>query len=67
MDASYLLLAVQLFVMGFLTGLSGAVIPGPLFAFVVSDTLKKGFISGPLSALGHACLLYTSPSPRDRG
>ena len=55
MDASLasLVVVAQLFVMGFLTGLSGAVIPGPLFAFVVSDTLKKGFISGPLSALGH--------------
>jgi len=55
MDASLasLVVVAQLFLMGFLTGLSGAVIPGPLFAFVVSDTLKKGFISGPLSALGH--------------
>ncbi|MCW3131529.1 MAG: LysE family translocator [Candidatus Methanospirare jalkutatii] len=55
MDASLasLVVVAQLFVIGFLTGLSGAVIPGPLFAFVVSDTLKKGFISGPLSALGH--------------
>jgi len=39
--------------MGFLTGLSGALIPGPLFAFVISDTLKKGVLSGPLAVLGH--------------
>ena len=45
--------ALTLFGMGFITGLSGAAIPGPLFAFVISDTLKKGFLSGPLTALGH--------------
>jgi threonine/homoserine/homoserine lactone efflux protein len=39
--------------MGFLTGLSGALIPGPMLAFVVSDTLKKGASSGPLTVLGH--------------
>jgi threonine/homoserine/homoserine lactone efflux protein len=38
---------------GFLTGLSGALIPGPMLAFVVSDTLKKGASSGPLTVLGH--------------
>ncbi|MHC1610761.1 MAG: LysE family transporter [Candidatus Methanospirareceae archaeon] len=38
---------------GFLTGLSGALIPGPMLAYVVSDTLKKGPLSGPLTVLGH--------------
>jgi len=38
---------------GFLFGLTGAVIPGPMLAYVVSDTLKKGALSGPLTVLGH--------------
>lgn len=38
---------------GFLTGLSGALIPGPMLAYVVSDTLKKGALAGPLTVLGH--------------
>jgi threonine/homoserine/homoserine lactone efflux protein len=47
--AAYLyLIAVGLF-----TGLSGAMIPGPLLAFVVPASLKKGALAGPLAVLGH--------------
>ena len=39
---------------GFIIALSGALIPGPLLVFVVSDTLKTGKkVTGVLAALGH--------------
>ena len=42
------------FVLGFIIALSGALIPGPLLVFVVSDTLKTGKkVTGVLAALGH--------------
>lgn len=53
MISSQLIIGASLVGMGFLTGLSGALIPGPLFAFVISDTLKKGALSGPLAIIGH--------------
>ncbi|MGB9978634.1 LysE family transporter [Methanobacterium sp.] len=34
-------------------GLSGALVPGPMFTVTVSDSIKKGFIAGPLIVLGH--------------
>jgi threonine/homoserine/homoserine lactone efflux protein len=51
--SSSLLLGGSLVGLGFFTGLSGAMIPGPMLAFVVSDTLKKGMVAGPLTVLGH--------------
>ncbi len=51
--SSPLIIGASLVGIGFLTGLSGALIPGPLFAFVISDTLKKGALSGPLAIIGH--------------
>ena len=53
MISSPLIIGASLVGIGFLTGLSGALIPGPLFAFVISDTLKKGALSGPLAIIGH--------------
>jgi len=38
---------------GFVVGLSGTLIPGPLLAFVVSDATRKGWKSGLLAAVGH--------------
>jgi len=49
-----LLLFTYLLFLGFVVGFSGAMIPGPLLVFVVSDTLKKGRWSGPLAIIGHA-------------
>jgi threonine/homoserine/homoserine lactone efflux protein len=51
--SSPFLLGAFLVGMGFLIGLSGASIPGPMLAYVISDTLKKGALSGPLTVLGH--------------
>jgi threonine/homoserine/homoserine lactone efflux protein len=53
MTSSPFIIGASLVGIGFLTGLSGALIPGPLFAFVISDTLKKGALSGPLTIIGH--------------
>ncbi len=53
MSTSPFIIGISLVGIGFLTGLSGALIPGPLFAFVISDTLKKGALSGPLAIIGH--------------
>lgn len=34
-------------------GLSGALVPGPMLTVTISDSVKKGFISGPMIVLGH--------------
>lgn len=44
------------FVIGFLIGLSGALLPGPLLAFVVSDSMRRGSRSGLLAAVGHCTI-----------
>ena len=42
-----------LFIIGLGTGLSGAMIPGPLFLFTVSESLKKDAAVGLRIAVGH--------------
>jgi threonine/homoserine/homoserine lactone efflux protein len=37
----------------FAVGLSGALVPGPMLTVTISDSVKKGFIAGPLVVLGH--------------
>lgn len=37
-------------------GFSGAAMPGPVTALVVTETTKRGFIAGPLITLGHVIL-----------
>ncbi len=51
--ASPVFIGALLLGIGFFTGLSGALIPGPMLAYVLSDTMKKGARSGPLTVLGH--------------
>ena len=34
-------------------GLSGALVPGPMLTVTISDSLKRGFIAGPLIVIGH--------------
>ncbi|HDS45832.1 MAG TPA: lysine transporter LysE [Methanomicrobia archaeon] len=51
--ASPILIGASLLAIGFFTGLSGALIPGPMLAYVLADTVKKGARSGPLTVLGH--------------
>jgi threonine/homoserine/homoserine lactone efflux protein len=40
----------------FVIALSGALVPGPLFTITVSESVKRGFIAGPLIILGHGIL-----------
>lgn len=40
-------------VTSFGVGLSGALVPGPMFTVTVSDSIKKGFTAGPMVVLGH--------------
>lgn len=44
---------IFLFVIGLGTGLSGAMIPGPLFLFTVSESIKKDSAVGLRIAIGH--------------
>jgi len=44
---------ILLFIIGLGTGLSGAMIPGPLFLFTVSESLKKDAAVGLRIAIGH--------------
>jgi threonine/homoserine/homoserine lactone efflux protein len=41
------------FPIGFVVALSGALIPGPLLAFVIAKSLTRGAVTGPLAATGH--------------
>ncbi|MDD2510341.1 MAG: LysE family transporter [Syntrophomonas sp.] len=47
---------IFIFTTAFITGLSGAIVPGPLLSFTVAETLKRGFRAAPLTILGHAIL-----------
>ena len=40
----------------FLVAFSGALVPGPLFTITVGESVKRGFIAGPLIILGHGIL-----------
>lgn len=40
--------------MGFIVGLSGAILPGPLLAFTVFDTSRKRRVTGHAIILSHA-------------
>ena len=45
-----------IFANSFLVGFSGAVSPGPLLAFNIKETVRIGFIAGPLVVAGHSLL-----------
>lgn len=47
-----LLQTIQWWVIGF----SGAAMPGPVTALIVTETAKRGFIAGPLITIGHVLL-----------
>ncbi len=45
-----------IFITAFFVGLSGAVMPGPVTAAVAEQSMRRGFIAGPMIALGHGML-----------
>ena len=51
-----MLSAAAIFGTSFLVGLSGAMSPGPLLAFNIKETVRMGFLAGPLVAAGHSLL-----------
>ncbi|MEM3749254.1 MAG: LysE family transporter [Candidatus Jordarchaeales archaeon] len=53
------LLLFELFILSFLTGLSGALSPGPLLIVTIDSSLRKGWNGGFLTVLGH--LLVEAP------
>ncbi len=47
---------IMLFGTSFVVALSGAMVPGPLLTFTISEAIRGGFITAPLIMLGHALL-----------
>ena len=45
-----------IFAGSFVLALSGALVPGPLFTFTISESARRGFRAGPLLITGHALL-----------
>jgi threonine/homoserine/homoserine lactone efflux protein len=49
-----MLTMVEVIALGFMVGLSGVTFPGPVFIFIVQQSLANGFRSGLLAMLAHA-------------
>ena len=45
-----------IFATSFAVGFSGAITPGPLLVFTIRESVRRGFVAGPLVATGHALL-----------
>lgn len=50
---------LALFSTSFVIALSGALMPGPMFTYTISEAAKKGMWAGPLLIIGHALLEFT--------
>jgi threonine/homoserine/homoserine lactone efflux protein len=46
----------SIFLASLVMGFSGAIMPGPLLTVTINESLRRGFIAGPLIVLGHAIL-----------
>lgn len=49
-------LFITLFVTSFIVALSGAIMPGPLLTVTISESPRRGLMTGPLLIAGHAIL-----------
>jgi threonine/homoserine/homoserine lactone efflux protein len=49
-------LFITLFVTSFIVALSGAIMPGPLLTVTISESSRRGMMTGPLLIAGHAIL-----------
>ncbi|HJH32431.1 MAG TPA: LysE family translocator [Methanosarcinaceae archaeon] len=47
---------INMLLIGFSVGLSGALVPGPMLFATIDSSLRKGWIAGPEVVLGHAFL-----------
>jgi threonine/homoserine/homoserine lactone efflux protein len=47
---------LTIFVSSFVIAMSGALMPGPLLTVTISESSRRGFITGPLLVAGHALL-----------
>lgn len=47
---------VSIFLASLVMGFSGAIMPGPLLTVTINESLRRGFVAGPLIVLGHALL-----------
>ncbi|MCK4458231.1 MAG: LysE family transporter [Methanosarcinales archaeon] len=47
---------IKLLAIGFLIGLTGAVVPGPMLFATIEASLRRGWIAGHLIVLGHAAV-----------
>ena len=47
---------LTIFVSSFIIALSGALMPGPLLTVTISESSRRGFMTGPLLIAGHAIL-----------
>ncbi|UUX93212.1 LysE family translocator [Methanoplanus endosymbiosus] len=45
---------IEMLIVGFAVGLTGALAPGPTLVAAINSTLKSGWKAGPLVTLGHA-------------
>lgn len=44
---------IYLLLLGFIIGVSGAILPGPLLVYTLSESVKKGYKAGPQVIFGH--------------
>ena len=47
---------IELLAIGFVIGLTGAAVPGPMLFATIEASLRRGWIAGPLIVLGHAAV-----------
>jgi threonine/homoserine/homoserine lactone efflux protein len=53
-----MLTLITILATSFVIALSGAAMPGPLMSVTISESVKRGFITGPLLVLGHSLLEF---------